>query len=76
MPGSISHTHVRSLFSLEREIEIDLLHIPTGTRSGKRPQPAPPQPDLSSKDSLQFSPDFPTQLAGLQFPPTQPPFSP
>ncbi|MBT9545237.1 MAG: hypothetical protein IV090_07590 [Candidatus Sericytochromatia bacterium] len=69
MPGSVSHTHVRSLFSLEREIEIDLLHIPTGSRSGKRPQPAPPQPDLGPKDHLQLSEDVPTEIQRLQFPP-------
>ncbi len=69
MPGSVSHTHVRSLFSLEREIEIDLLHISTGPRSSKRPQPAPPQPDLGPKDQLQLSEAVPTQTQRLQFPP-------
>ncbi|MGE3727090.1 MAG: hypothetical protein AB7I41_16130 [Candidatus Sericytochromatia bacterium] len=76
MPGSVSHTHARSLFSLEREIEIDLLHLPTGSRSSKRPQPAPPQPDLSPKDSFQLSPEAPTQMGRPHFSPTQAPFSP
>jgi hypothetical protein len=70
MAGSVSHTHVRSMFSLEREIEIDYIHHQTKTRANKRPQPLPPQPDLSTKDNPELSSNHvdSDNLNLLQFP--------
>jgi len=76
MTGSISHNQVRSLFSLEREIEIDLLHTPSDFRATKRPQPAPPQLDLSVKDAIELSSVLQSQPLGLERPTSPPSFSP
>lgn len=54
MTRSVS-PHLRSLFSLEREIEMEEILPIKRNRSPKLPQPTPPQLDLTDRDSLCLS---------------------
>ncbi|PIQ25855.1 hypothetical protein COW36_22215 [bacterium (Candidatus Blackallbacteria) CG17_big_fil_post_rev_8_21_14_2_50_48_46] len=70
MAGSVSNHPMRSLFSLEREVEIDYVQIRPTSRALKQPQPLAPQPDLRFRDTLELSPAPQEQnpLNLLQFP--------